>query len=407
MKAFVLNCFLMPIVLLAGIGALFSCTPATGPIVVNSSISVRSKTIDKMVLSWSQAQDVNGNNETLEYQVISSSSSDIETVSDVNKNGRTIRQWAQNYTSVEISLDGTEKILYYNVMVRDSVGTISFYSPLAVDFTDKTAPVVEDKAVSVTELTSKSLRLNWQPATDNNTVDKELVYIVMKSTSDNLNDESAYYNNTSGRHTCFEKASVLTVLLESLDPGTNLWFNVFARDSNGNVTPYTAVQATLLLPVTVTVTADPASVVCTWPLSADTAETVALTVSGSEAGGIVAAASPLWTNVVRWAAAYSGNAVGQGMYQFENLYNGTDDTVSLTPLSETDAKLLSNALTEYTNTYQVSAGSDGCCYLTEAGAVVRTAAEAASAVVDETAAGFRLSADESGNILVKKAVAEE
>lgn len=402
MKKTFLSGLLVPFT--AGLLILFSCTPATGPIVVNSSISVRSKTIDKMVLSWSQAQDVNGNNETLEYQVVSSSSSDIETVSAVNKNGRTVRTWAKNYSSVEVSLDGTEKILYYNVMVRDAVGTISFYSPLMVDFTDKTAPVVEDKAVSVTELTSKSLRLNWQPATDNNTVNKEIVYIVMKSTSDNLNDESAYYNNTPGRHTCFEKASVLTVLLEALEPGVDLWLNVFARDTNGNVTPYTAVKTSLLPPVTVT--ADTDSVVCTWPLSAGTAETVALTVAGNEATGTVAADSLLWTTVVRWAAAYSGNAMGQGMYQFENLYNGTDDTVSLTPLSETDAKLLSNALTEYTNTYQNPVGNDSCCFLTTTGAVARSAAEAVAAAVDEAAAGFRLSADESGKIQLVRKVAE-
>lgn len=408
MKKTFLSGLLVPFT--AGLLILFSCTPATGPIVVNSSISVRSKTIDKMVLSWSQAQDVNGNNETLEYQVVSSSSSDIETVSAVNKNGRTVRTWAKNYSSVEVSLDGTEKILYYNVMVRDAVGTISFYSPLMVDFTDKTAPVVSDAAVTVTELTSKSLRLNWKPATDNNTADKDLVYVVMKSMRDNLNSSDAYYDNKDGRHVCFEKASVLTVLLEALEPGVDLWLNVFARDTNGNVTPYTAVKTSLLPPVTVTADTDSAgtdSVVCTWPLSADTAETVALTVAGNEATGTVAADSLLWTTVVRWAAAYSGNAMGQGMYSFETLYNAADGTVSLTPLSETDAKLLSNALTEYTNTYQNPVGNDSCCFLTTTGAVARSAAEAASAVVDETAAGFRLSADESGNILVKKTVAEE
>lgn len=389
-----------------GILLFFSCTPATGPTVVNSSISVRSKTLSTMVLAWSQAQEINGNNETLQYQVVVSESSDIETVSAVNKNARTVRTWAENYTSVEILLDGTEKILYYNVMVRDTVGTISFYSPLRVDFTDKTAPTVPDGTLSVSEVTARSLRLNWNAATDNNTSDKELVYVVMKSTQDNLNGADAYYNNKDGRQTCFEKAAVLTVLLEAFEPGTTLWFNVFARDTNGNVTPHTAVQAALLPPVTVTVTEDAGSVVCSWPLSADTAETVTLSVAGSEAAGTVAADSPLWTTVVRWAAAYSGNAAGQGMYRFENLYNTADGTVSLTPLSETDAKLLSNALTEYTNTYRNPAGSDGCCYLTKTGAVARTAAEAASAAVDETATGFRLSSGESGKVNLVRRISE-
>lgn len=388
-----------------GFSLLFSCTPATGPTVVNSSISVRSKTLTTMVLAWSQAQDLNGNNETLQYQVVVSDSSDIETVSAVNKNARTVRTWAENYTSVEIELDGTERILYYNVMVRDTVGTISFYSPLMVDFTDKTAPTVSDGTLTVSEVTARSLRLNWNAATDNNTSDKELVYVVMKSTQDNLSGADAYYNNKDGRQTCFEKAAVLTVLLESFEPGAALWFNVFARDTNGNVTPYTAVQATLLLPVTLT--EDDAAVVCTWPLSAGTAETVTLKVAGSEASGIVAADSPLWTTVVRWAAAYSGNAAGQGLYRFETLSDAADGSVSLATLSETDAKLLSNALTEYTNTYRNPAGSDSCCYLTSAGTVVRSAAEAASATVAETATGFRLSVDASGQILIERAVAQK
>lgn len=392
------------IFLAAGSAVFFSCTPATGPIVVNSAISVRSKTIDRMTLAWSQAQDANGNNETLEYQVVVSESSDIDTVSSVNKNARTVRAWEKNYQRITIDLTGDETVLYYNVMVRDSVGTISFYSPLAVDFTDRTAPVVSDSALTVSEITAKSLRLEWKAAADNNTADNELVYVVMKSPSDNLNGNDAYYNQTEGRHTCYEKASVYTVLLEALDPGSVLWLNVFVRDSNGNVTPYTTVQAVLL--PSVTVTADAAGIVYTYPLSVDTVETVTLTASDGKAEGTLPADSPLWTTVVLWAASYSGNAAGQGLYRFENLYNAADGTVSLTSLSETDAKLLSNALTEYTNTYQNPAGNDGCCYLTEAGNAVRTASETGSAVIDEAAAGFRLSSGEGGKVNLVRRISE-
>lgn len=374
-----------------------ACTPITGPGVVNSSISVRSKTLDKMVLSWSQAQDTNGNNETLEYQVVSSSSPDIETVSDVNKNGRTIRQWAKNYTSVEVELDGTERVLYYNVMVRDAVGTISFYSPLRVDFTDRTEPTVADKTLTVTELTAKSLRLNWKAATDNNTSDNELVYVVMTSKSDNLNDRADYYNNTYGRHTCYEKAASFTVLIEALELNATLWLNVFARDTNGNVTPYTAVQCRLLPSVTFTATAD--TLTYSYPLSADSIETLTLAVTGGEATGTLAASSPLWVTVVRWAAVYSGNAVGQGRYRFENLYNAAGE-VSLLPLSEIDAKLLSNALTEYTNIYRSPVGSDGCCYRTASNAVVRIVSQVATETAAET--GFRVTADENGDIIVHR-----
>ena len=195
---------------------LFGCFPATGPIVVNSSISVRSKSLDSMTLAWSQAQDVNGNNETLEYQLVVSESPEIETLSDINRNARTVRTWGVNYTSTEVELTGSEQILYYNVMVRDTVGTISFYAPLEVDFTDRTAPTVDDPTLTASEITSKSLRLSWGSAADNNTAERDIVYVVMSSPSDNLNTVDDYYNTADGRHICFEKAAVTDFLIEAL-----------------------------------------------------------------------------------------------------------------------------------------------------------------------------------------------
>ena len=365
---------------------LFSCNPATGPIVVNSSLSVRSKSLESMTLAWSQAQDVNGNNETLEYQLVVSESPEIETLSDINRNARTVRTWGVNYTSTEVDLDGSERILYYNVMVRDTVGTISFYAPLEVDFTDRTAPTVADSTLTVSEITSKSLRLAWNPASDNNTDGQDIVYVVMRSASDNLGAAGDYYNTADGRHICFEKAAVTDTLIEALPENAVLYFNVFARDSNGNVTPYTPVKVTLLPPVTVK--EEDSQIVCTYPLSADETVTLTLAVSDGLASGTLPPDSPLWTTVCRWAAASDGNMEGQGVYGFESVDPAAAD---LSGLTETDARLLSNALTEYTAAYAGS-GSPACRY-TSGGAPARTPEEARSADDDPGAAAFTVEPD--------------
>ena len=365
---------------------LFSCNPATGPIVVNSSLSVRSKSLESMTLAWSQAQDVNGNNETLEYQLVVSESPEIETLSDINRNARTVRAWGVNYTSTEVDLDGSERILYYNVMVRDTVGTISFYSPLEVDFTDRTAPTVGDPTLTVSEITSKSLRLAWNPASDNNTDGQDIVYVVMRSASDNLGAAGDYYNTADGRHICFEKAAVTDTLIEALPENAVLYFNVFARDSNGNVTPYTPVAVTLLPPVTVK--EEDSQIVCTYPLSAEQTVTLTLAVSDGLASGTLPPDSPLWTTVCRWAAASDGNMEGQGLYEFEAI---DPAAVSLSNLSQNDARLLSNALTEYTAAYAGS-GSPACRY-TSGGAPARTPEEARSADDDPGAAAFTVEPD--------------
>ena len=365
---------------------LFSCNPATGPIVVNSSLSVRSKSLESMTLAWSQAQDVNGNNETLEYQLVVSESPEIETLSDINRNARTVRTWGVNYTSTEVDLDGSERILYYNVMVRDTVGTISFYAPLEVDFTDRTAPTVADSTLTVSEITSKSLRLAWNPASDNNTDGQDIVYVVMRSASDNLGAAGDYYNTADGRHICFEKAAVTDTLIEALPENAVLYFNVFARDSNGNVTPYTPVKVTLLPPVTVK--EEDSQIVCTYPLSADETVTLTLAVSDGLASGTLPPDSPLWAAVCRWAAASDGNMEGQGVYGFESVDPAAAD---LSGLTETDARLLSNALTEYTAAYAGS-GSPACRY-TSGGAPARTPEEARSADDDPGAAAFTVEPD--------------
>lgn len=366
---------------------LFGCNPATGPIVVNSSISVRSKSLDSMTLAWSQAQDVNGNNETLEYQLVVSESPEIETLSDINRNARTVRTWGVNYTSTEVDLDGSERILYYNVMVRDTVGTISFYAPLEVDFTDRTAPTVGNPALTVSEITSKSLRLAWNSASDNNTDGQDIVYVVMRSASDNLGAAGDYYNTADGRHICFEKAAVTDTLIEALPESATLYLNVFARDSNGNVTPYTPVSVTLLPPVTVA--ENETQIVYTYPLLADETVTLTLAVSDGLASGTLAADSPLWTTVCQWAAASDGNMEGQGLYEFEAI---DPAAVSLSNLSQNDARLLSNALTEYTAAYD-SADTIADCRYTADGAPARTPEEARSADDDPGAAAFTVEPD--------------
>ena len=339
-----------------------------------------------MTLAWSQAQDVNGNNETLEYQLVVSESPEIETLSDINRNARTVRAWGVNYTSTEVDLDGSERILYYNVMVRDTVGTISFYSPLEVDFTDRTAPTVGDPTLTVSEITSKSLRLAWNPASDNNTDGQDIVYVVMRSASDNLGAAGDYYNTADGRHICFEKAAVTDTLIEALPESASLYLNVFARDSNGNVTPYTPVAVTLLPPVTVK--EEDSQIVCTYPLLADETVTLTLAVSDGLASGTLPPDSPLWAAVCQWAAASDGNMEGQGVYGFESVDPADAD---LSGLTETDARLLSNALTEYTAAYAGS-GSPACRY-TSGGAPARTPEEARSADDDPGAAAFTVEPD--------------
>lgn len=365
---------------------LFGCNPATGPIVVNSSLSVRSKSLESMTLAWSQAQDVNGNNETLEYQLVVSESPEIETLSDINRNARTVRAWGVNYTSTEVDLDGSERILYYNVMVRDTVGTISFYSPLEVDFTDRTAPTVGDPTLTVSEITSKSLRLAWNPASDNNTDGQDIVYVVMRSASDNLGAAGDYYNTADGRHICFEKAAVTDTLIEALPESASLYLNVFARDSNGNVTPYTPVVVTLLPPVTVK--EEDSQIVCTYPLPADKTVTLTLAVSDGLASGTLPPDSPLWAAVCQWAAASDGNMEGQGLYEFEAI---DPAAVSRSNLSQNDARLLSNALTEYTAAYD-SADTIADCRYTAGGAPARTPEEAQTAADNSEAAAFNITA---------------
>ena len=174
--------------------------------------------------------------------------------------------------------------------------------------------------------------------------------------------------------------------LLALPENAVLYFNVFARDSNGNVTPYTPVSVTLLPPVTVE--ESETQIVYTYPLSAEPTVTLTLAVSDGLASGTLPPDSPLWAAVCRWAAASDGNMEGQGVYGFESVDPAAAD---LSGLTETDARLLSNALTEYTAAYAGS-GSPACRY-TSGGAPARTPEEARSADDDSGAAAFTVEPD--------------
>ncbi len=79
-------------------------------------------------LTWNAATDTVTPQSSLEYKLVRSSSSNINTVTNAQSNGTTVMNWTANTISCTVNNLAPSSAYYFNVIVRDSLGNMSVYT---------------------------------------------------------------------------------------------------------------------------------------------------------------------------------------------------------------------------------------------------------------------------------------
>lgn len=98
--------------------------PGAGGVLTLSSIYSTS-----LVLSWMEAEDNISRQENLEYKVVYSNSSNIESVDDAEENGTAVLNWTANTHAAQADGLTPDTVYYFNILVRDEAGNMAAYTP--------------------------------------------------------------------------------------------------------------------------------------------------------------------------------------------------------------------------------------------------------------------------------------
>lgn len=106
----------------------------TVPVVQGGSLGYQPSTLWGFgaVINWNSATDNIIPQQYLQYRMVYSLSSNIDTPVNANANGITIMNWTNNVTSINASMLSPSTTYYINVIVRDSAGNENVYTTFSM-----------------------------------------------------------------------------------------------------------------------------------------------------------------------------------------------------------------------------------------------------------------------------------
>lgn len=198
-------------------------------------------------LSWTYANDDITSQPSLQYLVYYSASDDISTVSQCESNGSPVGSFTANINSKSVNGLTFGTTWYFNVVVKDGAENKASY--LMADFTTLTnddPPVAGNSGlINVGTITSSSVILSWTKATDVESLQQNIQYLVYRSTSDNISTVADCESNGTPFGSFVKDITTRTVT--GLNPSTKYYFNLVVKDEGDNKICYQLTDATTLL----------------------------------------------------------------------------------------------------------------------------------------------------------------
>lgn len=100
----------------------------TPPIVENSSLSFADAIQNGATIGWNSATDSPVPSSILEYRLFYSNSANLDSVTNTQANGIAVGDWSPNLSVQNVTNVTGAHDMYWNVLVRDSVGNIASYN---------------------------------------------------------------------------------------------------------------------------------------------------------------------------------------------------------------------------------------------------------------------------------------
>lgn len=166
----------------------------TKPRLSNNVVTVVGKTKDSISIRWTKATDAESPNNKLLYTVTWCKTPYVWD-NNVRKIGDRIYD-NDSYTIKGLDADCSYDIIIY---VRDENGAENSYAKKTVTTpaanVPDTIPVIPNKAVTARNITNTSVSLYWQKATDNETAQKDLRYIVTYQPAGGSRRQTSFYTD--------------------------------------------------------------------------------------------------------------------------------------------------------------------------------------------------------------------
>lgn len=194
-------------------------------------------------LAWSAASDNITASSALVYKVYKSALANMTTPADAAANGTLIASGTA-ITSTNVTGLTAGSTTYFTVVVEDAAANKTVYNTVVGTTVgiDAEAPVPGNSgALSVTNLSTTSLTLNWQLATDNSTPQSQLSYTVYYSLSANIANVSDAQTNGTPAGT---GVNISSRAVTGLQPSAVYYFTVLVSDATGNKAVYNTASAT-------------------------------------------------------------------------------------------------------------------------------------------------------------------
>lgn len=164
------------------------------PVIANREITVVSKTMNSVSIRWTQATDAETPQDKLLYTVTWCKAPYNYTDRKIGER----KSGNDQYTITGLEANTTYEIVIY---VRDEGGYEHTYSTKSVTTAladiPNTAPVVTNKVVNIVGTTASSVSLSWQKATDNETAQKDLRYVITYKPEGGTRKQTSYYTDIS------------------------------------------------------------------------------------------------------------------------------------------------------------------------------------------------------------------
>jgi len=218
------------------------------PIAGNSGeISSTSVFKTRVNLSWPYANDDITSQANLQYLVCYSGSGNISTVAECETNGTPVGTWVVNINSKSVTGLTASTTYYFNVLVKDASGLKGVYQ--MADFTTTTnddPPIAGNSGIiGITDVTHNSATLNWTKATDTESLQANLEYLIYYSLSDNIGTLANC--ETNGTPSGSFAKDIATKEVTGLNASTTYYFNLVVKDESDNKICYQSTDSTTLV----------------------------------------------------------------------------------------------------------------------------------------------------------------
>ncbi len=216
---------------------------------IEGILTVSDEAITSLKLSWTKASDNRSAKSDLQYQVYYALNDNIRTIGAIEENGIPVGIYETDINAKTITGLTADTTYYFNIIVKDKAGNKSAYTSVGGTthkVQDTISPTLTDNGLYPDNSAShNSIRIRWEKAADNETVQEKLVYRVYYSQSNNIRTVGAIERN--GTPVGDYEADIQEKNITGLSPNTNYLFNVIVKDEAGNKTAYWCVMGTTLM----------------------------------------------------------------------------------------------------------------------------------------------------------------